>query len=170
MTFYIISLCAALILLVGYSLTCVIMFKQIPESLSETSYLFSSLKKMDWPFTVFCFLLAFLICPTWMELSAPTWQWLVFLSAGGILFAGATPLFKESLQKQVHYIGGIIAFVSGIGWMIMSGYGTVAIGVFATTFIACLHMMSAKCFVFFGEVFGYLGVTLILLSILLGIF
>lgn len=104
----------ALVLLVSiiYNLYIIIKYKKIPESLSETSYIMGGNK--IYLFTGYCFLICILILPVLFNITPINFQVIPFIFCGGLLFAGCSPLFKNGLDKIVHYSSAIIAFIAFI--------------------------------------------------------
>ena len=77
----------------------------VPESLSNTFYLFKERKY--WQrllFPIMMLFMAFTLMPAWLEMSeGSNFQFLAFLAAGGIMFTGAAPAFKDDkLENKVH--------------------------------------------------------------------
>lgn len=95
----------------------------IPESLSSTYY---GLKDNGWMFQALMVFCGIGLLPSWMNVSSDDWQFLVFLSCAGIVFAGVAPAFKLKLEGAVHYSAAVVCCVSAILWMLLSGnYPTV---------------------------------------------
>lgn len=94
----------------------------IPKSLSMTFYLFQEKKK--WTrifFPIMMILVAFLLLPAWLEISAlSSLQFLAFLAASGIIFTGAAPAFKSSdMENTVHVVGAGCAALFATLWVIL---------------------------------------------------
>lgn len=105
-----------ILLTIIYNSYIIIKYKKIPESLSETSYLLGGNKRY-W-FTGYCFIICMLLLPVLFEITANSLLFLPFLICGGLSFAGCSPLFREGLDKPVHYIFSILAFAAYIFYMI----------------------------------------------------
>ena len=100
-----------------YNLYIILKYKKIPESLSETSYLLGGNKRFI--FTGYCVITSFLLIPILLELITAPFQIIPFIFCGGFLFAGCSPLFREGLDKPIHYIFSGLAFVAYICYMIL---------------------------------------------------
>lgn len=107
---YIISIILIITLL--YNGYIIIKYKKLPESLSETSYIMGGNKR--YLFTGYCFLICILILPVLLDITPIAFQVIPFIFCGGLIFAGVSPLFKEGLDKIVHYSSAIIAFLAFI--------------------------------------------------------
>lgn len=137
--------------------------KKIPESISETSYMWES--DCDHKsfhkariFTWYCLLTAALLFPTWISHTNQTRQFLVFLSSIGICGAGITPFFKEKFQAPIHYGGGILAMLCYVIWMILSGnFLYLAISVSIAT---VLTIIKRKSWIFWYEICGLIGLCI----------
>lgn len=105
----------ALIISLIYSSFIIIKYKKVPDSLSETAYILGGNKR--YLFTLYCTIISFCILPALLSITS-TLQFIPFIFCGGLLFAGCSPLFKEGLDKKVHYISAFIAFAAYICYMI----------------------------------------------------
>lgn len=91
-------------------------YKQVPCSISETYYVLKY--KAFLPLTLTsCGVLLFI---PWVEVSNGS-EGFAFLSVTSLLFVAASPAFKESLTKQVHYTAASIMFASTIAWELING-------------------------------------------------
>ena len=106
----------SIIITLVYNLYIILKYKKIPESLSETSYLLGGNKRFM--FTGYCVLTSFLLLPILLELTTASFQIMPFIFCGGLLFAGCSPLFREGLDKPIHYIFSGLAFAAYIFYMI----------------------------------------------------
>lgn len=134
----------------------------VPESLSETAYLFRFHGKSEWLFTYFCLIVAFILFPIWVSQTNENYQFLTFLSCGGMIFAGITPLFKEEFQKAVHYTSGIIAMIAYLAWMIWAKEYYVLfaeIALFANALV-----FDKKNYTYYAEVICLVGLIVILFN------
>jgi hypothetical protein len=104
-----------LVITLLYNGYIIIKYKKIPESVSETSYLLGGNKR--YLFTGYCVITSFCLLPMLLEITM-TLQFLPFLFCGGLLFAGCSPLFREGLDKLVHYSSAYIAFAAYVLYMI----------------------------------------------------
>ena len=110
----VIALIILLVLTIAYHVT----LPGIPESISETAYLEN---RKPWMFSLYCLLTGLILLIPWIEATPETWQFLVFFSCMGMMFAGATPLFKTEFQAPIHYTAGAISIVTWIAWMLLVG-------------------------------------------------
>ena len=90
-----------------------------PQSISATSYISREEYGTSLPFVALCIIAAVFLFPLWIDKTPDEYQFLVFLSCAGMLFAGSTPLYRQEFESKVHYTGGAIAFVCGIAWLIL---------------------------------------------------
>jgi hypothetical protein len=123
----IISLSILLLITILYNGIIFIKHKKIPESLSETAYIMGGTKRYFFTLYTIC-IVGFLI-PFLFTYTNDNWMFLPFLFCGGILFAGFSPLFKEGIEKDVHYTSAILSFlifllymIFYMGWQWMIGY------------------------------------------------
>ena len=99
-----------------YNISIIMCFKTIPVSISETSYL---LENKRYLFTLYCFVSVFLMLPPLLTSVPETLTVLPFLMCSGLMFSGASPLFKSGPDKKVHYVSAIISFVSFVIFLIL---------------------------------------------------
>lgn len=90
----------------------------VPQSLSATYYM---LGKNGWLFQMLMFALSFGLLPVWSSVSEDSWMFLCFLSCGGLLLVGASPLFKLPLESEVHHYSAYVCGASIILWQILEG-------------------------------------------------
>jgi ABC-type multidrug transport system fused ATPase/permease subunit len=102
--------------------------KGIPPSLSASFY-----SGMGYVFTVMCFIVAISTAIGLFELSAGNnYQFFVFLSATGLGFVGAAPMFKDKgMERKVHIAGAALCGVASQAFVVLSGYWYLSV-VFAT--------------------------------------
>lgn len=89
----------------------------IPASISETFYLLP--KKLNWLFTVFCWIVSIIIVP-WLNISPDVWQFLAFLAVGGLCFVGTAAQFKEDFVKKVHFGAAGVCMAASQAWILLS--------------------------------------------------
>lgn len=99
-----------------YNTFIFIKYKTIPVSLSETSYLLGNKRYL---FTLYCVASTFLMIPCLLSVVPETLTFLPFLMCSGLMFSGMSPLFKQGLDKGVHYTASIIAFISFLIFLIL---------------------------------------------------
>lgn len=135
----------------------IIKYKKIPGSLSETSYLLGGNKRY-W-FTGYCFIVAFCLLPVLLEIS--TLQFLPFIFCGGLLFAGCSPLFREGLDKPIHYIFSYLAFAAYIFYMILCMGWIWLIGYLILLGVLCL--IKWKAYIYWAEILALLEIIIFIL-------
>ncbi len=116
-----ILLIVGLIIFVLYNAFFIWLNKGVPESISETSYISKNKFGVMWPFTAICFISAVCIFPLWITVTQEFYQFVVFLSCSGMIFAGCSPLFKEKFESTIHYTSGMVAFATGLAWLLLMG-------------------------------------------------
>ena len=62
---------------------------------------------------------AFLMIPALLSAVPETLTVLPFFMCSGLMFSGASPLFKQGLDKSIHYTASIVAFVSFLIFLIL---------------------------------------------------
>lgn len=136
-----------------------IKYKKIPESLSETSYLLGGNKRY-W-FTMYCFIISILLLPVLFETTIINFQILPFIFCGGLAFAGCSPLFKEGLDKIVHYSSSYIAFSAYILYMICCMNWWWVFGYFIVLGLLCI--IRWKSYVYWAEMLALLEICIYIL-------
>lgn len=115
--------CVAILLFTVYNIVSLCKFG-VPESLSNTFYLWNDVKKnLGYIFTGMMFTVAMLLMPAWLEITEVISSWshnltvLPFFAAAAIAFVGAAPAFKSNkLESTVHTVAAIIAAIFSILW------------------------------------------------------
>ena len=120
MIFELILAGVGLMIFIGYNILFTYLNgDETPRSISETSYMAHVRWHTTLPFTALCVISAVFLFPLWIDKTPDEYQFLVFLSCAGMLFAGSTPLYRQEFESKVHYTGGAIAFVCGIAWLVL---------------------------------------------------
>jgi len=88
----------------------------VPASVSETFYLLP--KKANWLFTAFCWGVSIIVAP-WLDATPEPWQFLAFLSVGGLCFVGTATQFKEQFVARVHFAGAGVCAVASQLWVLL---------------------------------------------------
>lgn len=127
--------------------------KGIPESISATAYILK-----PYIFTAYCIVTTLLLLPYWVAVSKESLEYLCFLSCSGILFAGITPHFREDWHKTIHYAAGIVAILSCVIWMYLSGHKYLLLS--ELCLVSMLSIINFDRFVFYAEVIGLLGLLI----------
>lgn len=134
---------------------------QIPESISATSYMSMDVFGTTFPFTLLCLISAITLFPSWIAVSPQMLQWLPFISCSGMIFAGSTPLFKGEFEGKIHNASGIVAFVAGMLWLVLTSNwitlgAIIAIGGIWTLF-------DYKNYTFIFEIISYIFLCVLIL-------
>jgi len=110
----------------------------IPASVSETFYLLPRGRR--WLFTAFCWGVAVIVAP-WLDATPEPWQFLAFLSVGGLCFVGTAAQFKEQFVARVHFAGaGVCAAASQLWIFIVPGLWWVSVACLLAAAGACLGL------------------------------
>lgn len=142
-----------------------ILYKEgVPESLSKTSYIWESICGKPYLFTTYCILLVCLLFPVWMEYCNDNIQYLVFISCCGIIFAGCTPLYREDLQKPIHYASGIITMIAYVLWLVFTELYFLLI--IEAILIVLLIALDYRNYVYYIEITGLMGLLIWLMNII----
>ena len=148
-----------ILLTILYNSYIILKYKKIPVSLSETSYMLGGLKRY-W-FTAYCVATVFLALPCLLNIVPECLTFLPFLMCGGMLFAGVSPLFKEGLDKPVHYISSIFSFIVFLiftvlimGWVYLLIY---------LILLGLLVLWKKECYVYFAEILIYIFIIIFIL-------
>ena len=118
MTLTTISIIAAAAIYIAYNAICLALFG-IPESLSNTYYLWKQKNGKGWLFCLMMYAVVALMMPAWISLSeGSNFQFLAFLAPASIAFVGTAPRFKDGdLENKVHTVSAIIAAACSILWV-----------------------------------------------------
>ena len=118
MTLTTISIIIATIIYVAYNAISLALFG-IPESLSNTYYLWKERSNKGYLFCLMMYLVVALMMPAWLTLSeASNFQFLAFLAPMSIAFVGTAPRFKDDkLEGNVHSISAVIAAACSLAWV-----------------------------------------------------
>lgn len=118
MTLTTISIIIATVVYVAYNVISVAIFG-LPESLSNTYYLYEKKSGIGWLFCLAMYLVVMLMMPAWIGMSENNnWQFLAFLAPASIMFVGTAPRFKDGdLENKVHTISAIIAAACSLAWV-----------------------------------------------------
>lgn len=111
-------------LLVAYTLIICVVNKHIPDSLSQSVFFLP--QSASWLWTLVIGFFAFAIMPSIIDKTPENWQWLAFISCGGLMAVAFAPLLpgkessdgidKSDLGYKVHMIG---AFTAAIGSQVL---------------------------------------------------
>ena len=115
-----ISIIIATTIFVAYNAVSLANFG-IPESLSNTYYLYKEKCNKGWLFCLMMYLVVALMMPAWITLSeGSTYQFLSFLAPTAIAFVGAAPMFRDDeLESKVHTGAAVVAAICSLAWVIL---------------------------------------------------
>ena len=118
MTLTTISIIVATCIYVAYNVVSLALFG-IPESLSNTYYLYKEKSNKGWLFPLMMYAVVALMMPAWISLSEGSdFQFLAFLAPAAIAFVGTAPAFKsDDLENKVHSISAVIAATCSLAWV-----------------------------------------------------
>lgn len=132
----------------------------VPESLSDSYYLLQDKypnKGYKWLFTIVCFITMFSVLIPWLEVSKESLQFLCFLSASGLGFVGAAPLFK-SYQQKIHESGAILCGLASQIWLFSNCYGWLT--ALCGLLMAIPYLKQKRNFIFYAEMTAFLSTYL----------
>ena len=170
MTLTTISIIVATIIYVAYNAISLALFG-VPESLSNTYYLYKEKGNKGWLFPLMMYAVVALMMPAWITMSEGSdFQFLAFLAPAAIAFVGTAPAFKsDDLENVVHSTAAIVAAVCSLAWVAIITPYWVTIPVFF-----CIYAIKAvwtstykSCLVYWLEqvAFGATFTSAILYSI-----
>lgn len=115
-----ISIIIATVIFVAYDAVAIVLFG-IPESLSNTYYLYKEKYNKGWLFCLMMYAVVALMMPAWISLSeGSNFQFLSFLAPAGILFVGSAPAFLSSdLENMVHQVSAYLAAAFSLAWIVL---------------------------------------------------
>lgn len=154
MTLITILIIIATFIYVAYNAIATAIFG-IPESLSNTYYLYKEKYNKGWLFSLMMYLVVALMMPAWITLSeGSNFQFLAFLAPAAIMFVGTAPRFKDfKLENKVHTYSAIIAAACSLLWVILvTPYWYVILIWFGYISLASIFTSSYKtCLVYWLE-------------------
>lgn len=118
MTLTTISIIVATCIYVAYNAISLALLG-IPESLSNTYYLYKEKYNKGWLFPLMMYIVVALMMPAWITLSEDSdFQFLAFLAPAAIAFVGTAPAFKSNdLENVVHTTAAIVAAICSLAWV-----------------------------------------------------
>lgn len=136
MNLVVISIIIATTIFVAYNAVAIAIFG-IPESLSNTYYLWKEKNGKGWLFCLMMYAVVALMMPAWITLSeGSNFQFLAFLAPASIAFVGTAPRFKDGdLEKLVHTLSAIVAAVASMVWVVLVTPYWAAIPVFSVIYL-----------------------------------
>lgn len=170
MTLTTISIIVATAIYVAYNVVSSALFC-IPESLSDTYYLYKEKRNKGWLFPLMMYAVVALMMPAWIALSEGSdFQFLAFLAPSAIAFVGTAPAFKsDDLENVVHTTAAIVAAICSLAWVaVITPYWWMILVWFGFIALAAILTSSYKiCLVYWLEqvAFGATFTSAILYSI-----
>ena len=127
-----IALIIAQLILIGALLLYRIYMGDVPASISDSYYELNEKKQgFRHLFTFFCWAIAFLIVPIWLDVYGEPLEFLVFLACAGLLFAGTAAEFKSGrFDKRIHFFCAFLSAGASVIWLLFSGHWFVVLAMF----------------------------------------
>ena len=154
MTLTTISIIVATCIYVAYNAISLALFC-IPESLSDTYYLYKEKRNKGWLFPLMMYAVVALMMPAWIALSEGSdFQFLAFLAPSAIAFVGTAPAFKsDDLENVVHTTAAIVAAICSLAWVaVFTPYWWIILVWFGFIALASILTSSYKsCLVYWLE-------------------
>ena len=94
-------------------------FFGVPESLSNTYYLYQDKCNKGWLFCAMMYLVVAFMMPAWITMSeGSNFQFLSFIAPALLMFVGTAPKFKDSdLENKVHTYSAYLAAACSLLWV-----------------------------------------------------
>ena len=145
MTLTTISIIVATCIYVVYNAIAIAIFG-VPESLSNTYYLWKEKSEKGWLFCLMMYLVVALMMPAWITISeGSNFQFLAFLAPASLMFVGTAPRFKDfSLENHVHMTSAYLAAAFALLWVaLVTPYWWVILIWLCS--MACLAVLTSSC-------------------------
>ena len=97
-------------------LTGIVLYRGIPDSISDSYYVIGEDRLLSSLFTWFCWIVAITLLPYWLDNGG---GFLSFVACGTLGFVGTAPLFK-SHQRDIHFGSAIVCFASAYLWLLLN--------------------------------------------------
>ena len=138
----------------------------VPESLSNTFYLWNSVKKnLGYVFTGMMGFMAFTLMPAWLEVGnmASSWSsflnFLIFFACGSIMFVGVAPAFRSSeMEGTVHETSAKLAAAAALAWCFAVCYAIWYVPVACILAVLIAGLLSKtfkKCIIYWLEMMAF---------------
>lgn len=140
-----------------YNVCIIIKYKTIPESLSETSYLLDNYR---WLFTLYCYFVCLCLLILLLPITKENITFIPFLFCGGLMFAGASPLYKQGMDRKVHYITAFLSFGSFLLYIFLQMGG-----IWIIPYLLCLGLfciIKPNSYVYFAEILALIEIIIYL--------
>ena len=106
-------------------LTGIVLYRGIPDSISDSYYVIGEDRLLSSFFTWFCWIVAISLFPYWLDNGG---GFLSFVACGALGFVGTAPLFK-SHQRDIHFGSAIVCFASAYLWLFLNNLTLAVISV-----------------------------------------
>lgn len=139
-----ISIIVATVIFVAYNAVSLAIFG-IPESLSNTYYLYKEKDNKGWLFPLMMYAVVAFMMPAWITMSEGSdFQFLAFLAPSAIAFVGTAPAFKsDDLENVVHTAAAIVAAICSLAWVaVITPYWWMILVWFGS--MACLAILTSS--------------------------
>lgn len=147
-----------ILLSIAYNTYIVWKYDRIPESLSETSYM---LGKDKWLFVGYCVITGGLMLPLLLDITPENFQCFPFFICGGLIMAGSSPLYRNGLDKYVHYVSAMFAFITYLIYMGLANWYLLALNVIL---ILAYSIRNKKTIVYYAENIALITLILCILK------
>lgn len=144
-----------------YNIASICKYRDLPECLSATHYLWNS----NWIFPIVMIVISGLLLPVWLELlEGSNFQFLVFVTCASIIFIGFTPNYKNNKSEyKIHIICTYIASLASIAAIsIVMGYLDILLTYIIVTFITSIVIDGYKVL---KEIWLYLVELILFLTV-----
>jgi hypothetical protein len=136
-------------------LTGIILYRGIPDSISESYYVLGENKLISSLFTWFCWLTAITLLPYWLDNGG---GFLSFVACGALVFVGTAPMFK-SHQKTIHFGSAMVCFLSAYIWLLLNN---LTLAVISVAVLVAFSFVKKRMFWWEVTAFASIYLTLIL--------
>lgn len=155
-----ISIIIATTIFIDYNAVAIAFFG-IPESLSNTYYLWKERSNKGWLFPLMMYAVVVFMMPAWITMSEGSdFQFLAFLAPSAIAFVGTAPAFKsDDLENVVHTTAAIVAAICSLAWVaVITPYWWMILVWFGFIALASILTSSYKtCLVYWLEQVAFLS-------------
>lgn len=144
-----------------YNIASICKYRDLPECLSATHYLWNS----NWIFPIVMIVISGLLLPVWLELlEGSNFQFLAFVTCASIIFIGFTPDYKNNKSEcKIHIICTYIASLTSIAAIsIVMGYLDILLTYIIVTFITSIVIDGYKVL---KEIWLYLVELILFLTV-----
>ena len=155
----------SLIVFIAYIAVCINKFG-VTESISATYYKWEEEKEdRGILFTLFCFGVSLPLMIILINLANPYYQFLGFLSAGGLSLVGVASNYMKPPANKVHTIAAITCGTLAVLWQCLEGFWLLPLFCFAGA--AILWVNNKKFVVYLFEMAAFISTFLSVLCLLI---